>query len=257
MSDTDGGWRLSLELFLCLGDDQPSNGLDEPLAREARRLITAMPDGSTMRVAHSLKHHRAGAIEAGLSLERLDDFVASGLVPSSTAVPIASFDSVLEVSIPGGADPDWLIDRLDGLVDRLGPAVDPFRSAAVLGPDHLIFDGGGPVQLFCCLYRSPALSHDEFADSWLNRLVAHTGHTPGKSAYRQVHADPQLSVRAAEAIGVAIRDIDGVALEWYPDVAKLWAASDWANQPGAPIVQAEIQLIDFSRARSILTYTPG
>ena len=87
-----------------------------------------------MRVAHGLKHHRAGAIEAGLSLERLDDFVASGLVPSSTAVPIASFDSVLELSIPGGTDPDWLIDRLDGLVDRLGPAVDPSCSAAVLGP---------------------------------------------------------------------------------------------------------------------------
>jgi hypothetical protein len=71
---------------------------------------------------------------------------------------------------------------------------------------------------------------------------------------RQVHADSELSAAAAEAIGVAIDDIDGVALEWYPDLAKLWAASDWADQPGAPIVRAEIQLLDFSRARAILAY---
>jgi hypothetical protein len=248
---------LTLELFLCLGDDQPSDRLDGPLADEARRLIGAMPDRSSVRIAHSLKHHRGGAMEAGLSLERLDDFVESGLVPSFTAVPIASFDAVLELGVPDGTDTDWLLDRLDGLVDRLGPSVDPARSAAVVGTDHVIFDGTGGVRLFCCLYRAPALSHEKFCDSWLNQLVAHTGKTPGKSAYRQVHADGPLTVRAAKAIGVSIDDIDGVALEWYPDVTKLWAASDWANQPGAPIVQAEIQLIDFSRARSILVYTPA
>jgi hypothetical protein len=247
---------LTLELFLCLADGQPSDRLDRLLADEAHRLRSAMPDQSRTRVAHCLKHHRAGALQAGLSLERLDDFVESGLVPSSTAVPIASFDSVLELSVPDGTDPDWFLDRLDGLADRLASFVDPSRSAAVLGTDHLIFDGAGAVQLFCCLYRSPALTHEQFADSWLNQLVAHTGKTPGKSAYRQVHANQQLSIRAAKATGVAIDDIDGVALEWYPDVAKLWAASDWANQPGAPIVQAEMQLIDFSRARSILTFSP-
>jgi hypothetical protein len=247
---------LTLELLLCIGSDQPSGSLDGPLAEEARRLMAAMPAGSRMRFGHSLRHHRDAAIRAGVSLERLDDFVDSGLVPSSTAVPIASFDSVLELTVPDDAGADRLIDQLEGLVDRMGPSVDPSRSAAVVGADHAIFGQGGAVQFFCCLYRSPALSPAEFSDRWLNQLVEHTGKTPGKTAYRQVHADPQLTVRAAKAIGVWIDDIDGVALEWYPDVAKLWAASDWANQPGAPIVQAELQLIDFSRARSILVYGP-
>jgi len=247
---------LTLELFLGLDDRQPNDSLDEPLADEAVRIAQGLPYGSRMRIAHSLKHHRDGAIRAGDPLDRLDDFVESGLVPSSTALPIASFDAVLELSVPVDTDPGLLIDRLGGFAERFGSAIEPSRSAAVFGVDHLIFDGDGPVQLFCCLYRATALTPAQFSEGWRHQLIEHTIHTPGKSAYRQVHADPDLTRRAALAAGVAIDDMDGVALEWYPDVARLWAASDWANQPGAPIVQAETQVIDFSRARSILAYTP-
>jgi hypothetical protein len=242
---------------MCLGDDQPTDVLDEPLAHEAHRILAQLPRGSSRRVAHNLKHHRGEAGRAGVSLDRLEDFVESGLVPSYTAVPITSFDAALEISVPEGTDPRLLLRALDGLGDRLGPVLDPSSSAAVVGTDHWIFGGAGAVQLFCCLYRNPEISREQFSDSWRNELVEHTGKTPGKSAYRQVHADSELSAAAAESIGVSIDDIDGVALEWYPDLAKLWAASDWANQPGAPIVRAEIQLIDFSRARAILAYTSG
>jgi hypothetical protein len=246
---------VTLELFFGLGDKQPFDSLDEPLAEEARRIASGLPNGSRMRIAHSLKHHRDAAIRAGDPLFRLDSFLESGLVPSHTAIPIASFDAALEFSVPEGTDPEPLFGMLGGLVDRLGPSVDPSRSAAVFGADHLIFHGDGPVQLFCCLYRAPTLTQEKFSDSWLHQLVEHTTKTPGKTAYRQVHADKDLTARAAQASGVAIDDIDGVALEWYPDAASLWAASDWADQPGAPIVQAETQLIDFSRTGAIVVYT--
>jgi hypothetical protein len=88
----------------------------------------------------------------------------------------------------------------------------------------------------------------------LHQLVEHTTKTPGKSAYRQLHADPELTERAAKVIGVDIDDVDGVALEFYPDMDRMYAASDWADAPDAPIVNAENQMIDFTRALAILTY---
>jgi hypothetical protein len=178
-------------------------------------------------------------------------------------VPITSFDAVLEISVPDGsgaggpdAGPGDLLHAIDGLVDRLGGVVDPARSAAVLGVDHRIIDGTGPVQLFYCLYRVPELSHEQFSQFWRNQLVEHTLNTPRKSAYRQVHADPDLTAEASEAAGVGINDIDGVALEWYPDLAGLFVAMDWASQPNAEVITAETQMSDFRRAMAILTYGP-
>jgi hypothetical protein len=247
---------LTLEVLLSLIDGQPSDAFDAPLAAEAGRIAGGLPPTATTRVVHSLQHHREAARQAGDPLGRLDELLASGLPPAHTRVPVTSFDAVLEVSVPDGTDPARLLDGLDGLVDRLGGAADPARSAAVLGVDHTIIEGSGALQLFYCLRRVPALTHEQFSAYWLNQLVEHTTKTPGKSAYRQLHADPDLTLRASKAAGVAIDDVDGVALEWYPDMASFWSAVGWANEPDAGVIQAETQMSDFSRALSILGYGP-
>jgi hypothetical protein len=67
-----------------------------------------------------------------------------------------------------------------------------------------------------------------------------------------------LSAAAASAIGLAIEDFDGVALEWYPDFDGLLTASKWAG--GTPdVVEAETRMIDFGKARAMLSYShdPG
>jgi hypothetical protein len=164
---------------------------------------------------------------------------------------------VLEVSVRDDTDPEVLFATLDGLVGRLGGAIEPARSAAALGVDHEIMEGTGAVQLFYCLRRVPALTHEQFSDYWRNQLVKHTTKTPMKAGYRQVHADPELTIRAAKAAGVEIDDIDGVALEWYPDMPSFSTAVAWSDQPTAPSIEAETEMSDIGRAIAVLTYAPA
>ena len=236
----------TLDLLLALDHDQPSDALDAPLRDEADRIAATLPAGTKVRVVHNLRHHRDEALAAGSSLARFDDLVETGLVPNATRVQITSFDAAFEVSVPDDTDPDVVLDAIEGFVDRLG-SVDPARSAAAFGLDYPIMDGEGALQIFVCLRRVPALSHEQFCDYWLNDLVKHTTKTPGKTAYRQLHADPLLTTRAAKAAGVEIDDVDGVALEFYPAAEGLYAATDWASQPDSAMIRSEAQMIDFGR----------
>lgn len=238
---------ITLDVLLALAPHQPPDALDRPLDDEVARLGGLVDEQSRLRVVHNLRHHRDGALAAGNSLARFDDLVESGLVPNATRVPIKSFDAVLEVSVPTEVGPDVLIASIEGLPQRLGSVFDATRSAVALGVDQPITHGKGALQIFVCLRRMPGFSHDQFCDYWRNDLVQHTTKTPGKTGYRQLHADPLLTRRAARAAGVVIDDVDGVALEFYPDVAGLYAATDWASQPGSAMIRSETQMIDFTR----------
>ena len=257
MTTTNGDPMLTLELLLSMKEGQPADALDSRLAAEAERLAKELPAGPTVRLVHNLRHHRDDALRVGESLERFDEYVKTGLLPEHAKVPLTSFDAVVEISSVDDGDVDLLLDAVGGVADRLGPAVDTTRSAVVVGTDHVITDGIGAVQLFVCLQRVAGTTQRQFCDWWLHELVEHTTKTPGKSAYRQLHADPDLTRRAAHAAGVAIADIDGIALEFYPDLARFCAAVAWADQPKAAIAEVEAQMIDFSRARAILAYDAG
>jgi hypothetical protein len=243
----------TLELLIRLPDGAPPDALDEPLAAEAGRLSDRLPPGTEVRVRHSLRHHRQEAEEAGNDLTKYDGYVRTGLVPGATGVQIAQFDAVVEVTLAEGVDPELVVAAVEGLVDRLGVPVDSARSAAVLGVDHNLMDGQGALRLFVCLRRVPRLTHDEFCDFWLNQLIEHTSQTPGKAGYRQLHADVDLTSRVTKAAGFGIDDVDGMALEFYPDLASLSLAVEWANQPNAAVTAAEGRLIDFEYG-GIITY---
>jgi hypothetical protein len=246
---------LTLELLLARSTRASRDTFDDALDEEAAIIAADIPEGSTVGVFRNLRDHREEAQAAGNSLVRFEQLLETGLVPNHTKIKITSFDAAIEVTLPAGAAPEPLLSAIGGLSDRLGTALEPSRSAAVFGPDHPIVPGVGAVRLFVCLHRTPGLTLEEFLDWWLNQLIAHTTKTPGKSAYRQLHTDRDLTHRAAKAAGVGIDDVDGVALEWYPDLERLYSAVDWADQPNAPIIQAETQAIDFARAKAILTYS--
>jgi hypothetical protein len=244
----------TFELLVRLPDEAATDALDGPLAAEASRLASLLPNGTGVRVLHSLSHHRQEAQAAdGNDMTKFEGYLEHGLVPGATGVRIDRFDAILEVTLPEGADPEDLLTAVAGLADRLDTSIDVAGSAAVLGVDHEMIAGTAPLRLFVCLRRVPRLTHEEFADWWLNTLIEHTSKTPGKVAYRQLHADPDLTARAVKATGVGIDDVDGVALEFYPDLAGLSKAVDWANQPRAAITAAEIQMIDFEHG-GIITY---
>jgi hypothetical protein len=238
----------TFELLLRLPETASSGALDGPLAAEASRLAALLPLNTGIRVLHSLSHHRQEALASdGNDMTKFEGYLEHGLVPGASGVRINRFDAVLEVTLPEGADPEELLAAVTGLADRLKTPIDVAGSAAVLGIDHEMMPGAAPLRLFVCLRRVPRVTHDVFADWWLNTLIEHTSKTPGKVAYRQLHADPDLTARAVKATGVGIDDIDGVALEFYPDLARLSTAVEWASQPGATITSVEIQMIDFDR----------
>jgi hypothetical protein len=58
----------------------------------------------------------------------------------------------------------------------------------------------------------------------------------------------------SKAAGAEIDDLDGVALEFYPDIERFYSAVEWANQPRAAIVEAETQMIAFDATLAIVTY---
>jgi hypothetical protein len=244
----------TFELLVRLPDQAPSGALDGPLSAEASLLAALLPKGTGINVCHSLRHHRREALAAdGNDMTKFEGYLKRGLVPETSGVHIDRFDAVLEVTLPEGADPEELLTAVTGLADRLETPIDVAGSAAVLGIDHEMMPGTAPLRLFACLRRVPRVTHDVFADWWLNTLIAHTSKTPGKVAYRQLHADPDLTARAVKATGVGIDDLDGIALEFYPDLAGLSTAVEWASQPGAPVAAAEIQMIDFGRG-GIVSY---
>jgi hypothetical protein len=203
----------------------------------------------------SLVHHRDVAAAAGEVLGVFDELVSlGGLPPAFARVPLDAFDAVLEVKVPDEVGASRLIGAFEGMVGQLGAGVDPVRSCALVGVEHTIIEGNGPVQLFYAFRRIPSISHEDFVDYWEHRLVEQTTKTPGKSGYSQLHADLDLSSRFARAVGVSIDDFDGVALEWYPGVEAFMTAVSWASEPTAAIIESESSINDFKSSLAMLAY---
>jgi hypothetical protein len=247
---------LTVEILLRRAGDAAVTALDGPLADEAARARSRL-DGAQVRLAPSLVLDRRAAIDAG---EDLTDFDAmrelGGLPPAHTRVPVDSYDHALEIRLSEPVDEAAVLAALDGLAERLGPAVDRGSSCVAAGRADTIIEGGGPVRLFYCFRRLGSLSHDEFSRYWRHRLVEHTTKTPAKTGYQQLHVDLALSSTIAEAAGVAVDDFDGVALEWYPDVEGLMTAVRWASEPDAAIIRSESNINDFSTATAMVAYVP-
>jgi hypothetical protein len=139
----------------------------------------------------------------------------------SNGVQLGGFDAAVELTLPDGRHLSSLVDGLEEIRQLAGDAIDHSRSAAVAGTDVVIVEGEGPVRLIYGMRRKPGTSHAEFCRYWEKRHTSVTRITPGVVGYRQLHGDLEASKRAAEAAGVALHDIDGVALQWYRSVREL------------------------------------
>jgi hypothetical protein len=250
------GLMVTVELLLRLADESRRADFDAALAAEARRTGETVA-GVQMRIAPSLVSCREAARSAGEPLADFDALVqAGGLPPAYARVSLTSFDSVLEIRAPDEVDPRTIVNALEGLSDRFGSIVDGTRSCALMGTEHAVIAGTGPVLLFYCFRRRPPVTHDEFIDYWKNKLVEQTTKTPAKTGYIQLHVDPELSHLAAEAAGFAIDDYDGVALEWYPDMRGFMTAVKWASEPDAAIIESEANINDFVSSMALVSYLP-
>lgn len=219
-------------------------GTDE---RRLAALVEALRvAGVRSRMAISLDARRAAAIGRGEDAALVERLLRNGLL--SGAVTVTAFDAALEVALDA---PARALDAVARLAARAGADAD--RSTVVVGDDHVLMEGAGSIELFFGLRRVAGTTRDEFHHWWLHELTAHTMSTPGKVGYRQVHADAALGAQLAAAAGVAFDDLDGVAVEIYPDLTAFFRAIDQGNRPDSATTVAERQMIDMSRARAVAT----
>jgi len=227
--------------------------LVEPLQAGAERALKALHvEGVESRVLVPL----TVANTAGDAYGRILD---EGL---SNGVHLGGFDAAVELTIPGRRRLPGLVDCLEETRQCAGYAIDHSRSAAVAGTDVVIVDGEGPVRMVYGMRRKSGTSHAEFCRYWEKRHTTVTRITPGLAGYRQLHGDPDASRRAAEAAGVGLHDIDGVALHWYRslhDFASVVAlVGPLVPNADAPVsfreeaLSSERRFSDLSRATAIV-----
>ncbi len=124
------------------------------------------------------------------------------------------FDAVFEV---GGEEMDLgdLVSAVKDVGTRLGDWIDPVRSAAIAGMEHVIVPGSQRLELVFALRRLPALSPEQFRDHWLNVHAEIARGIGALQGYRQFHADDQHSEAAAASAGVGVADFEGAAEAYY------------------------------------------
>ena len=222
-------WKVKL-LFL-RRDGIDDAGLEQRLAAEAARLESA--------TTAPLSFCRGYAIAD----EELLHIAAGGFDAADRP-----FDAMMEVIVPEPAL-DEVINLLAGLGERLTDIVDPEASSVLVGTEHVILPGSGPIMVLIANRRLPHFTHDGFLDYWLNSHGPFTRkHTPREIGfrYRQFHADAAATVRALAATGLAVGDFDGAAECFYPSaqsVRALMARTEIVDQA----TEDELKFVDHDR----------
>lgn len=196
--------KVQLLLSFCAG--HAAEAVQGKLAAEGQRGLGLAPRGC---------HHR-------LALRLVDERMAKLAHAEAMGASPPSFDVVFEI---GGENADLgaLVASVKGFSQRLEGWVEPARSAALAGVEHVIVAGSRPLLLVYALRRLPRLSADAFHDYWLHTHAEMGRRVPGQQGYRQFHADAAASRAAAEAAGVAISAFDGAAEAYYQDVEAFLA----------------------------------
>jgi EthD domain len=148
-----------------------------------------------------------GVVDAGL----LGEETAHG--QETSGVP--RFAAAIHVSL---ADrDDFLVDAVRGVGADFGQFIDPARSAALAGGEHVIVPGEERLMLAMAIRRLPSLTHEQYVEHW-STVHAELGRkVPGSQGYRQVRPVEPLSRQVADTAGLGVADLDGVALAYYSD----------------------------------------
>lgn len=144
----------------------------------------------------------------------LRDATSRAVMPT---MGVPEFEVVLELGVPDEAGTAPLVARAAALGPKIAPYIEGARSAAVLGQAYDIVPGEGVFELFRCMSRKNTHTLEQFSDHWLH-IHSEFGKTvPGRPGYGQLHRNPAAQTAAAQAAGVAIDTVDGVATLLMPD----------------------------------------
>jgi hypothetical protein len=243
----------TMVLLLCAPTEARIADLDAAAARELHR-ITRLSYGSRWQRAGRLAGTHGRPSPWLAEDATYDEVLTRGL---SNGVLLGGFDVALTVTgaaeMSDGTARGILADLVDGLTGRLGDALDPERSALAIGTAHAIKEGHGPIQLFYGMRRKPDVTHDAFSDYWLQQHSQVGVVTPGLAGYEQLHVDQEATGAATAAAGLGVEVLDGVALEWFADMAAFVSAVGSQPSHGAAAKASEDNFNDISRAIGIMT----
>jgi hypothetical protein len=193
--------------LLLAGRTGATAGLRAAVDAEWTRLHTAFPG--------ALSH---------LTAIRRDD-------PELVRIAAAAFDegpqdwsAMLEVRVGDEALLAPLIQCLAGLSGRLAAFVDSDRSTVMLGTEHVVIPGGGPIFVLIANRRLPHLTHEKFLRVWEDSHAPFTiSNVPPEIGmrYRQFHNDPAAAADVAGTLGLKAENFDGAAECYYRDEAAL------------------------------------
>jgi hypothetical protein len=207
---------------LALGADPAELG--PALAHALTRIHTRVPDASVR-----------GAVDAGLLGE------ATAHAQETSAGP--AFAAVIHVNLADRAD--LLADAVHGAGAEFGQLIDPGRSAALAGSEHVIVPGEERLMLAMAIRRLPSLTHEQYVEHW-STIHAELGwKVPGSQGYRQVRRAAPLSRQVADAAELGVADLDGVALAYYSDEQAFFSIMGNADVTG-PLLADEQTFIDHS-----------
>jgi hypothetical protein len=172
----------------------------------------------------------------------------------SNGVLLGGFDLALSLTVPEAPVLETiLVDELAALGGHLGDGLDAERSAVAVGQVHSIKDGHAAVHLLYGMRRRAGVTHEAFSEHWLEQHSKVAVHTPGLVGYHQLHVDPVRTGRATEAAGFGVDVLDGVALEWFADIAGFVGAVGAKPEFGQAAKASEDRFNDIARATGILT----
>jgi hypothetical protein len=124
---------------------------------------------------------------------------------------VPELDVVLELGLPESSGFDALVDRAAGLFPAFRDLVDPEKSVAIVGQEHVLVPGEGAFQLFRCFGRKKGIPLQQFKDHFLNIHSQFGIGLPDRPGYRQLHQDEAATTRLREITGFTNEEIDGVA----------------------------------------------
>jgi hypothetical protein len=217
-------------LLLTQNPDERPGILEPYLASEGQHIRGKLPKGA--------RHLR--------SFHLADDPTQQIAHASEMQKSPPAFDAIFEVA---AADATWdqLIRAVDGIGDRLGGLINLSKSAVIAGTEHVIIPGEQALMIIFALRRLDALSSMEFHDYWLHKHSQVALEVPNLKGYKQFHADPAATARAAEALGVGIKDFEGTAegsFESLDDFLKIMSSPEVAQRA----LEDEKKFIDHSRS---------
>jgi hypothetical protein len=149
--------------------------------------------------------------------------------PLGKGFSVEPFDAALDLRTEQGETA--LLAAMGALDSEMTSVFDLSQSTAVAGIDRTIDPGEGELGLFFCMKPKPGMTVEQFQDYWHNVHAPHHAHRNGLG-YRQLHAQPDLTARAAAKFGVVDLGYRGVAdavLESVPGMTREPTRGDRVN----------------------------